>query len=140
MIDILRQGFADHGVTIRSATNSDDGRARGAGHLRRDRPRRPPAGCGRVQPLEAARIRPRPILMTTLCTLFGLLPLALGLGAGNKMQEPLALSVIGGLAFSTPLTLFLVPTLLTAIRGADYTLKKPTTDEEGSRRWPHSVQ
>lgn len=68
----------------------------------------------------AARIRLRPILMTTLCTLFGLLPLALGIGAGSEMQKPLALAVIGGLALSTPITLFLVPTLLVAIRGRDY--------------------
>ena len=66
---------------------------------------------------EAARIRLRPILMTTLCTLFGLLPLALGLGSGSDMQRPLALAVIGGLALSTPITLFVVPTLLVAIRG-----------------------
>jgi CzcA family heavy metal efflux pump len=71
---------------------------------------------------EAARIRLRPILMTTLCTLFGLLPLALGLGAGSELQKPLALAVIGGLALSTPITLYLVPTLLVAIRGRDYTL------------------
>ena len=71
---------------------------------------------------EAARIRLRPILMTTLCTLFGLLPLALGLGAGSELQRPLALAVIGGLALSTPITLFLVPTLLVAIRGRDYRL------------------
>ena len=75
--------------------------------------------------LEAARIRLRPILMTTLCTLFGLLPLALGLGAGSEMQRPLALAVIGGLALSTPITLFVVPTLLVAIRGRDYTLAEP---------------
>lgn len=74
---------------------------------------------------EAARIRLRPILMTTLCTLFGLLPLALGLGAGSDMQRPLALAVIGGLALSTPITLYLVPTLLVAVRGRDYRL--PTT-------------
>jgi multidrug efflux pump subunit AcrB len=71
---------------------------------------------------EAAHIRLRPILMTTLCTLFGLLPLALGLGAGSEMQKPLALAVIGGLALSTPITLYLVPTLLVAIRGREYTL------------------
>jgi CzcA family heavy metal efflux pump len=69
---------------------------------------------------EAARIRLRPILMTTLCTLFGLLPLALGIGAGSDLQKPLALAVIGGLALSTPITLFLVPTLLVSIRGREY--------------------
>jgi multidrug efflux pump subunit AcrB len=72
---------------------------------------------------EAARIRLRPILMTTLCTLFGLLPLALGIGAGSDLQRPLALAVIGGLALSTPITLFVVPTLLVAIRGREHTLE-----------------
>ena len=71
---------------------------------------------------EAARVRLRPILMTTLCTLFGLLPLALGIGAGSELQRPLALAVIGGLVLSTPITLFAVPTLLVAIRGADFRL------------------
>jgi multidrug efflux pump subunit AcrB len=72
---------------------------------------------------EAARVRLRPILMTTLCTLFGLLPLALGLGAGSEMQKPLALAVIGGLALSTPITLFVVPVLLVAIRGRSYRME-----------------
>ena len=76
---------------------------------------------------EAARIRLRPILMTTLCTLFGLFPLALGLGAGSELQRPLALAVIGGLALSTPITLFVVPTFLVAIRGRGYTLTQRTT-------------
>ena len=72
---------------------------------------------------EAARVRLRPILMTTLCTLFGLLPLALGLGAGSELQKPLALAVIGGLTLSTPVTLYVVPTLLVAIRGRGYRLR-----------------
>ena len=65
---------------------------------------------------DAARVRLRPILMTTLCTLFGLLPLALGLGPGSELQRPLALAVIGGLALSTPITLYVVPSLVMAIR------------------------
>jgi multidrug efflux pump subunit AcrB len=73
---------------------------------------------------EAAQTRLRPILMTTLCTLFGLAPLALGLGAGAEMQRPLALAVIGGLALSTPITLFIVPTMLLAVRGRDFTLDR----------------
>jgi multidrug efflux pump subunit AcrB len=76
---------------------------------------------------DAARVRLRPILMTTLCTLFGLLPLALGLGAGSDLQRPLALAVIGGLALSTPITLFVVPTLLVAIRGRGYVLPRQST-------------
>jgi CzcA family heavy metal efflux pump len=66
---------------------------------------------------EAARVRLRPILMTTLCTLFGLLPLALGLGAGAELQRPLALAVIGGLGLSTLITLYGVPSLYVALRG-----------------------
>jgi multidrug efflux pump subunit AcrB len=56
---------------------------------------------------DAARIRLRPILMTTMATAAGLLPLALALGAGARVQQPLALAVIGGLTMaivlSTPL-------------------------------------
>ena len=63
----------------------------------------------------AGRIRLRPILMTTFCTLFGLLPLALGWGAGADLQKPLALAVIGGLTLSTMVTLFAIPGLYAAV-------------------------
>lgn len=75
---------------------------------------------------EAGRVRLRPILMTTLCTLFGLLPLALGLGPGSDMQRPLALAVLGGLALSTPITLFLVPVLF-------YTFRRPAEASSSNR-------
>jgi multidrug efflux pump subunit AcrB len=59
----------------------------------------------------AARTRLRPILMTSLATVFGLFPMALGLGTGGETNAPLARAVVGGLSVSTVLTLFLVPTL-----------------------------
>lgn len=62
--------------------------------------------------IRAGKTRLRPILMTTLATLFGLLPLALGWGAGSELQRPLALAVIGGLSLSMLVTLVLVPVLL----------------------------
>ena len=63
----------------------------------------------------AGRIRVRPILMTTLATLFGLLPLSLGLGSGSELQKPLALAVIGGLLLSTFITLFVMPVMYSLI-------------------------
>jgi CzcA family heavy metal efflux pump len=59
----------------------------------------------------AGKIRIRPILMTTLATLFGLLPLAAGWGSGAELQKPLALAVIGGLLLSTFITLLVMPVL-----------------------------
>lgn len=57
----------------------------------------------------AGRMRLRPILITTATTVLGLLPLSLGLGAGSEIQQPLAITVIGGLTSSTVLTLVIVP-------------------------------
>jgi len=59
--------------------------------------------------VEAGSVRLRPILMTTLTTLFGMLPLALGIGQGAELMRPLALAVVGGLSVSTILTLVVVP-------------------------------
>lgn len=59
--------------------------------------------------LEACRVRLRPILMTSITTIFGLIPVALGYGAGSEFQKPLAVTVIGGLLTSTLLTLFVIP-------------------------------
>jgi len=65
---------------------------------------------------EAGAVRLRPVLMTTLTTIFGMLPLALGLGEGSELMQPLALTVIGGLTLGTFLTLVLVPGLYVIIR------------------------
>ena len=61
--------------------------------------------------VEAGSLRLRPILMTTLTTVVGMLPLALGLGEGAEMLQPLAVAIVGGLGFSLLVTLFLVPVL-----------------------------
>ncbi len=59
--------------------------------------------------VKAATIRLRPILMTSFATIFGVLPIAIGLGAGAESRRPLGLAVVGGMLFSTFLTLILVP-------------------------------
>ena len=61
--------------------------------------------------LEAGRRRIRPIVMTALATILGLLPLALGFGEGNETMVPLARAVVGGLAVSTMMTLLVVPVM-----------------------------
>ncbi len=65
--------------------------------------------------LEACKRRMRPILLTAMTTIFSMIPLALELGAGSETWSPLARSVIGGLAFATILTLFVVPTVAIGI-------------------------
>jgi hydrophobic/amphiphilic exporter-1 (mainly G- bacteria), HAE1 family len=57
----------------------------------------------------SVKLRVRPILMTALTTILGLLPLAFGIGEGAEMNQPLAITVIGGLISSTFLTLFVIP-------------------------------
>src|SRR5690606_30316564 len=59
--------------------------------------------------IEAGAVRLRPILMTTLTTASGMLPLALGIGEGSEMMQPLAIAVVGGMSVSMLLTLFVVP-------------------------------
>jgi len=61
--------------------------------------------------LQAARLRLRPILMTTLTTVVGMLPLAIGLGEGSEMLQPLAVTIVAGLTFSMLVSLLLVPVL-----------------------------
>ena len=64
---------------------------------------------------EAAKIRLRPILMTSFATVFGILPIAIGFGSGAESRRPLGIAVVGGLIFSTFLTLLLVPAVYTLL-------------------------
>ena len=65
--------------------------------------------------MEAGRARLRPIVMTTLTTVLGLMPLALGLGEGAEMRAPMAITVIGGLIASTLLTLVVIPVMYSLV-------------------------
>jgi len=77
--------------------------------------------------IESGRLRLRPILMTTLTTILGLLPLSLGLGAGGEIQASLARVVIGGLAASTLVTLVFIPVV--------YVSKEKVLEWLGSHTW-----
>ena len=74
--------------------------------------------------LQAARDRLRPVLMTTSTTIFGLLPMALDKSEGSNLWNPLAITVIGGLLFATPLTLVLVPSIYFIFERFGETVKK----------------
>jgi len=65
--------------------------------------------------INAATIRLRPILMTSFATIFGILPIAIGIGAGAESRRPLGLAVVGGMFFSTFLTLVIVPVVYTLL-------------------------
>jgi multidrug efflux pump len=67
--------------------------------------------------LEAGRIRLRPILMTSVATVMGALPIALGLGAGSLSRRPLGYAIVGGMIFSTLLTLYVVPAVYVIFDG-----------------------
>ena len=73
--------------------------------------------------VEAGVVRMRPILMTTFTSLVGALPLALGLGEGGELMRPLAIAVVGGLAVSSLLTLFVVPSFFVILHRAGNAVK-----------------
>ncbi|MCH8501947.1 MAG: efflux RND transporter permease subunit [Aliidiomarina sp.] len=82
--------------------------------------------------LQAASVRLRPILMTTLTTVLGMLPLALGIGEGAEIMHPLALTVVGGLLSAMLLTLFVVPAFYLIVNGVAERLVAFLTSKRGN--------
>ncbi|MFO7611608.1 MAG: efflux RND transporter permease subunit [Clostridia bacterium] len=83
--------------------------------------------------LEAGPVRLRPILMTVVTTILALVPMSLGLGEGTEMTTPLAITVIGGLIFSTILTLLVIPVMYSLIAGRDKPSKKKKNRNKGGK-------
>ena len=67
--------------------------------------------------IQGGKSRLRPVLMTSLTTILGMVPMAMGIGEGSEMWQPLGISVVGGLLMSTLLTLFIVPALYAMLQG-----------------------
>ncbi len=80
--------------------------------------------------LNAGTVRLRPVLMTTLSLIFGMLPVAVGLGAGGEWRSPMAITVIGGLITSTILTLVVVPVAYNVLEGRHRSPIKTEVDPE----------
>ena len=82
--------------------------------------------------LEAGRIRLRPILMTSVATVTGAIPIALGLGAGSSSRRPLGYAIVGGVLLSTAVTLFLVPVVYSLLDRLMARARRPVAVEEAA--------
>ena len=86
--------------------------------------------------VEAARLRLRPILMTTLTTVVGMLPLALAVGEGAEMLQPLAVVIVWGLSFSTLVSLLLVPMIYSLVGATTEPRQQETRNQPETPREP----
>ncbi len=93
------------------------------------------SGLARTEAIiEAGRARLRPIVMTTLTTTLGLIPLALGLGEGSELRAPMAITVIGGLLVSTLLTLVVIPVVYSLLDR-----RRTEADQRDTQAQPQSL-
>ena len=86
--------------------------------------------------LEAGRVRLRPIVMTTVTTVLGLTPMALGIGTGSDLRAPLAIAVIGGLIVATGLTLIVIPVVYSIVEQVRLRIKGESEAEGWARAAP----
>ncbi|MDH4312281.1 MAG: efflux RND transporter permease subunit [Gammaproteobacteria bacterium] len=81
--------------------------------------------------VEGGKLRLRPILITKLTTILGLLPMALGIGEGAEVRAPMAITVIGGVLLTTFLTLLVIPVVYSVIDRKQFVVQQPLTDAPG---------
>ncbi len=86
--------------------------------------------------VEAGRLRLRPILITKLTTILGLLPMALGLGEGAEVRAPMAITVIGGVLLTTFLTLLVIPVVYSVLDRKRYAAHAPPADATAAAAEP----
>jgi multidrug efflux pump subunit AcrB len=93
-------------------------------------------GDAPLSALNAGYVRFRPVLMTALAMIIGMVPMSLGLGSGGEQNAPLGRAVIGGLLFATVSTLFFVPTVFSVMHGR---LERQRKEREAKRRGHHAM-
>jgi HAE1 family hydrophobic/amphiphilic exporter-1 len=81
--------------------------------------------------VEGGKLRLRPILITKLTTILGLLPMALGIGEGAEVRAPMAITVIGGVLLTTFLTLLVIPVVYSVLDRKQFAAQEPQMDAPG---------
>ena len=74
--------------------------------------------------VSGGKSRLRPVLMTTVTTILGMLPMAIGIGEGSEIWQPMGIAIIGGLSVSTLLTLVVIPTIYTSLHVREMSKKR----------------